>query len=82
MRKEVVYEGEVRQLCVMVYSVESEAIKVNFKLRKLNAEEKTCIKCVSLKNNSSNERVLGLKINQIINIRLNYEWLEDASLID
>lgn len=38
-RREVIFEGEDKQLCVTVYSVESEATAVDFKLRKLSAEE-------------------------------------------
>ena len=81
-RKEVIFEGEEKQLCITMYSVESEAAKVDFNLRKLSAEEKSHIKYVSFKNNNRNERVSGLKLNQLINTRLKYEWLEDVSLFD
>ena len=81
-RIEMVYEGDVKQLSAMVYSVQSEANAVDFKLRKMSAEERTHIKYVSFKNNNSHERVSGVKLNQMINIKLKYEWLEDVSLLD
>ena len=66
----------------MVCSTESEAIKVDFILRKISVEEKTHIKYTSFKCNSSNERVSGLKLNLVINTKLRYKWLEDTSAID
>jgi len=81
-RVEMVYEGNVKQLSLMVYSVQSEATAVDFKLRKMSAEERTHIKYVSFKNNNSNERVSGVKLNQMINTTLKFEWLEEVNLLD
>ena len=56
-----------------MHSIESEAEAVDFKMRKLSAEERTHIKYVLLKNNNSYERVSKVKLNQIVNTKLKYE---------
>ena len=81
-RKKVVFEREEKQLYITIYSVESEVAKVDFNPRKLSVEERLHIKYVSFKNNNRNERVSGLNLNQLINTKLKYKWLEDISLFN
>ena len=81
-RKEMVFEGEEKQLCLTVYSVESEATNVDYHLRRLSAEENFHVKYISFKNNNSNEKISGLKINKLINVKLKYDWLEEVSVFD
>ena len=60
LRKETIYEGDIKSKCITIHSIESKAAKVNFNLQKLSSEERFHIKYVSFKNNNSHERILGL----------------------
>ena len=53
-----------------MHSIQSEAQKEDFELRKRNTDNKTHIKYISFKNNTAEERVLGLKLNKLLN-----KWL-------
>ena len=57
IKKKTVYKGELKQICITVYSIELKATKVDFQLRKLSAEERFYIKYVSFKNNNINKKV-------------------------
>ena len=40
------------------------------------------MKYISFKNSAKAERVAALKLNEMINAKLKYEWLEDARILD
>ena len=55
-------------------------MKVDFQLRKMSAEEKLHIKYVLFKYNNSNERMSGLKLNQLTNTELRYEQMDNTEI--
>ena len=54
---------------------------LDYGLRKMSAKNKTNVKYVSFKNSTKADRITGLKLNRLLNVRLKYEWLEDFSVI-
>jgi len=81
VKRNMVYEGDEKEWCVTVHSVRSAAEKINFGLRKMSAESKSHIKYVSFKNSTKADKIAGLKLNRLINVKLNYEWLNDVSVL-
>ena len=73
LRKEIECEEEIKQKYIVVHSIKFKVMKVDFQLRKMSAEEKLHIKYVLFKYNNSNERMSGLKLNQLTNTELRYE---------
>ena len=73
VKRNIVYEGNEKQLCVTVYSVKSAVEKVDFGLRKMSAENKSHLKYVSFKNSTKADKIAGLKLNRLINVQLRYK---------
>jgi len=55
--------------------------KVDYELRRMSANSKNHIKYVSFKHSSKAERVAGVKLNQLLNVKLKYEFLEDTAVL-
>jgi len=73
VKRNMVYEGDEKEWCVTVHSVRSAAEKIDFGLRKMSAESKSHIKYISFKNSTKADKIAGLKLNRLINVKLNYE---------
>lgn len=83
VRKDAVREGqEIKQWCIAVHSARSTVDEVDYKLRVMSAQENSHVKCVSFKNSAKAERVAALKLNEMVNTKLKYEWIEDAWILD
>ena len=48
----------------------------------MSAEEGLHTKYISFKNNNSNERILGLKLDKLVNTKLRYEWFNKIGVLD
>ena len=81
VKRKIVFEGPEREWCITVYSTRSKTDKVDFGLRKISIENKTYIKYVSFKNSTKADKIAGLKLNRLLNVRVKYEWLEDVNTL-
>ena len=52
IKRNTVYEGVEREWCITVYSIQSATDTVDYKLRKLSADNKHHMKYISFKNSS------------------------------
>ena len=65
-----------------MHRIISEVDKVDYVLQKMSSANKTYIKHASFKNNAKVERVVGLKLNKLLNAKLKHKWLEDVGALD
>jgi len=82
VKKNMVYKGSERKWCITIHSMKSTVEEVDFGLCKMSAKNQTHVKYVSFKNSTKADRIAGLKLNQLLNIRLKYEWLEDIKVLE
>ena len=81
IKKNIVYEGPKQEQCITIHSIKSPNNKVDFKLRKLSTENKSHIKYVSFKNSSKADKISGLQLNRLINVKTKYEQMEDLQVL-
>ena len=81
VKRKMVFEGPEREWCIIVHSTRLETDKVDFGLRKMSIENKTHIKYVSFKNSTKADKIAGLKLNRLLNVRVKYERLEDVNTL-
>ena len=47
----------------------------------MSAEDRTHVKHISFQNSAKADRIAGLKLNRLLNVRVRHEWLEDVSVL-
>lgn len=66
----------------MILGIWSQKEKVDLEMRNMKLGKNSYAKYVSFANSSRNERISALQLNKHINIKLKYECIEDAGVLD
>ena len=81
VKRNIVYEGIEQEWYIAVHSTKSALEKVDYGLCRMSTENKTHVKYISFKNSTKADKIAGLKLNCLLNVRLKYEWLEDVNVL-
>ena len=79
IKKKYTYEKNTRSKVLMIYAIISEADNVDKSLENIESERYLY---VSFKRISSNNRLVAMQLNEIVNTKLRYETLFKAKLND
>ena len=77
VRKQFVYEKNMRSKMMVVYAVEKEASKIDLQLTSMDTPT---FQYLSFKHSSSEEQLGAMHTNEVINVKAHFETLYNVNL--